>query len=100
MQTHSEFNKSRASRPYWLLLALALFFAAQIVSTSHWHDAASNTLDGDCALCVLSSATGAAIVSDTFTIASIVFAIFIISHVARIFVFRRVCSYNSRAPPL
>ena len=100
MQTHSEFNKSRARRPYWLLLALALFFAGQIASASHWHDAASNTIDSDCALCVLSSATGAAIVSDAFKVASIVLCTFLVVHVARVFVSRRAYSYRSRAPPL
>lgn len=100
MQNLGGMNKARARRPYWLLLALALFFAGQIASASHWHDVASSTIDNDCALCVLSSATGAAIVSDAFNIASIVLCTFLVIHVARIFVSQRAYSYNSRAPPL
>ena len=100
MHNLGEMNKPRASRPYWLLLALALFFAGQIAAASHWHDAAANAIDSDCALCVLSSATGAAIVADAFNITGIVLCIFLAVHVARVFISRRAYFYQSRAPPL
>jgi len=100
VQNLGDMNKARACRPYWLLLALALFFAGQIASASHWHDAASNTVDSDCALCALSSVAGAAIVSDAINIASIVLCTFLVVHVARVFISQRAYSYRSRAPPL
>lgn len=99
MQNLSEFNKPRARRPYWLLLALALFFAGQIAAVSHWHDAAASGIDSDCALCVLSSTTGAAIVADAVKIAGIVLCIFFLFHVTRAFVSQHVSFYQSRAPP-
>lgn len=44
-----------------MLLVLALFLAGQVASSAHWHDvAAANQLDADCALCMLSTASGAA----------------------------------------
>jgi hypothetical protein len=86
-------------RPYWLVLTLVLFFAGQIASSAHWHNA-SNQLDADCALCMLSGANGAAVISDTWQPLSIplgvtVFLLFVapIRRIARRF-------HDSRAPPL
>ncbi|MFT3930050.1 MAG: hypothetical protein QM709_07100 [Spongiibacteraceae bacterium] len=100
MQTLSEFNKSRARRPYWVLLALALFFAGQIAVASHWHEATANTIDNDCALCVLSSTAGTAIVADAVKIVGIAFCVFFFVHSTRVFVSLRASFYQSRAPPL
>lgn len=99
MQNFGELNKGSARRPYWLLLALVLFFAGQVAVSTHWHDVA-NTLDADCALCVLSSATSAAIASDALNIASIVLCSLLLIEFTCVFVFRRTYAYQSRAPPL
>lgn len=98
MQSLGKMNKSRASRPYWVLLALALFFAGQIAIASHWHND-SVVLDTDCALCALSSATSAAITPDALIIASIPLVTFVFIEITRAFVSQRVVAYQSRAPP-
>ncbi len=100
MQNSRSINNVRACRPYWVLLALALFFAGQIAAVSHWHDAATNSIDNDCALCVLSSAAGAAIASAAFVIGGIALALFIAAASVRNAKSRCVCVYQSRAPPL
>jgi len=98
MQNLGNINKLRAQRPYWLLLALVLFFAGQIATASHWHNN-PDTLDADCALCMLSSATGAAIVTHALTFANIAFCIFILAEIIQAIAHRCVRSYDSRAPP-
>ena len=99
MQNLGEINKARARRPYWLLLALALFFAGQIAISAHWHDAASTTLDSDCALCVLSSTAGAAIAADALVVAGIILCTFLLIEISCTFISQRVHAYQSRAPP-
>lgn len=85
-------------RPYWLLLALALFLGGQIASAGHWHDNAK-TVDSECALCVLSSATSGAITANawqaTVVSAFIFFAIYFVVPFTR----ETLRVYNSRAPP-
>lgn len=105
MQNLGEINKVRARRPYWLLLALALFFAGQIAIAAHWHDAApsshtNSTLDSDCALCVLSSTAGAAVVAAALVIAGIALCAFLLTEITRTFISQRAHAYQSRAPPL
>lgn len=85
-------------RPYWLLLALVLFLGGQIASAGHWHDNAK-TVDSECALCVLSSATSGAITANAWQAAVvsvfIFFAIYFVVPPAR----ETLRFYNSRAPP-
>lgn len=99
MRNLGEPNETRAGRPYWLLLALVLFFAGQIAVASHWHDDA-NALDADCALCILSSASGAALNSETLTISGFALCVVVFRYIARAFVARRTQAYASRAPPV
>jgi uncharacterized membrane protein YhaH (DUF805 family) len=85
-------------RPYWLLLVLALFLAGQVASASHWHDALDQA-DADCALCVLSSANGAAAIAKGWQFAAVLFygiAVFLFVPMARRSVVR---FHDSRAPP-
>jgi uncharacterized membrane protein YhaH (DUF805 family) len=92
-------NAARSPRrPYWLLLVLALFLAGQVASTAHWHDALDPT-DADCALCVLSSANGAAAVGKDWQFAAVFFgciAVFLFVPMARRTAVR---FHDSRAPP-
>jgi hypothetical protein len=99
MQNLGKINKTSARKPYWLLLALVLFFSGQIAAASHWHDNA-DVVDADCALCVLSSATSAALVPDALVIASVTLCTFIFIEITRTITRRCVRSYDSRAPPL
>ena len=104
MQNFGEFNKASAVRPYWLLLALVLFLAGQVATAAHWHDDRAafgdqSSLDLDCALCVLSSAAGAALTSDPLILASIALCTFIFTAITRTFIARRAPAYDSRAPP-
>jgi len=94
----SNFDRSFLRRPYWLVLVLALFFAGQVASSAHWHDAAKQ-LDADCALCMLSGANGAAAVASAWQPLSIplgapVFLLFVTA-------IRRIAIrfHDSRAPP-
>ncbi|HSB96844.1 MAG TPA: hypothetical protein VLC91_10355 [Spongiibacteraceae bacterium] len=94
----SNFDRSFLRRPYWLVLVLALFFAGQVASSAHWHDAATQ-LDVDCALCMLSGANGAAVVANVWQPLSIplgapVFLLFVAA-------IRRIATrfHDSRAPP-
>lgn len=99
MQNSGNENKRRALRPYWLLLALALFFAGQIATAAHWHNDL-NSVDADCALCVLSSAAGAAIIdSAVVLVAATLFAFIILLAVPSAYCGVSRC-YDSRAPPL
>lgn len=98
MQNLGEIHKTRARRPYWLLLALVLFVAGQIATASHWHNDL-NKIDADCALCVLSSATSAAIVDSALPIISVVLCAFILAEITQAIAHRCVRSYDSRAPP-
>jgi hypothetical protein len=98
MQNLGELTRVKARRPYWLLLALALFFAGQVATASHWHNDAAK-LDADCALCVLSSAAGAAIVPDALIVAGVAVSTFIFIEITCAFIYRRVYAYDSRAPP-
>lgn len=103
MSALSDFFSRRARRPYWLLLALALFCAGQVAIASHWHhDSALNdnsSLDIDCALCVLSSAAGAALATHAVVMASIVLCAFIFFAPVCVVTATRVSAYDSRAPP-
>lgn len=86
-------------RPYWLLLVLALFLAGQIASAEHWHNDDSNSVDYDCALCVLSGVNGGAITSSAWQAPAVpLFAFFSIYF---FFAIRRsVVRFNdTRAPP-
>jgi hypothetical protein len=86
-------------RPYWLLLALALFLSGQIASAEHWHNASSEAVDYDCALCVLSGVNGAAIVSSAWQAQGVPLFVFI-SVYFFFFTRRSVVRFNdSRAPP-
>lgn len=87
-----------ARRPYWLLLALALFVAGQCLSVSHWHDF-DNRADFDCALCVLSSASGAAALDSAWPSLATVLAalVFLVAVYALQRGVRRF--HDSRAPP-
>lgn len=93
-----KFNARALRRPYWLLLVLALFIGGQIVSSAHWHDT-SHQLDADCALCMLSSANGAAATNAAWQPLSVplgapVFLLFVAA-------IRRIATrfHDSRAPP-
>lgn len=96
--------QASARRPYWLLLALVLFFAGQVAAAAHWHvdgePGQHNSLDLDCALCALSSAAGAAIASTAFALASLALAAFVFLPPAQAIIAQRVHAYRSRAPPL
>lgn len=98
MRNLVEINKTSTRRPYWLLLALLLFFAGQIAAAAHWHDEA-NVIDADCALCVLSSATGAAITAAALTFAGLILCTFILTETARVIARPCAHAYDSRAPP-
>lgn len=85
-------------KSYGLLLVLALFLAGQIASSAHWHDAASQ-LDTDCALCMLSTANGAAAVADGWQLLVVpCIILFVLPFPAMV---RRtvVRFHDSRAPP-
>lgn len=85
-------------RPYWLLLVLALFLAGQVASAAHWHDAIDQA-DADCALCMLSSANGAAAVAAGWQfLAAPLGSLFVFMFVPMV---RRavVRFHDSRAPP-
>jgi hypothetical protein len=87
-----------ARRPYWLLLVLALFLAGQVASSSHWHEALAQA-DADCALCMLSSATGAAAIATGWQLTAIPLAFFAVS-LLLVAVRRSVVRFHdSRAPP-
>ena len=86
-------------RPYWLLLVLALFLGGQIASAGHWHDSAK-TIDHDCALCVLSSATSGAITSNAWHAGVFLSFIFIAFHCAAPLTRGAERFYESRAPPV
>lgn len=98
MNSPSRNGRDSGRRPYWLLLVLALFLAGQAASAGHWHDSA-NTADHDCALCVLSSAGGAALQSSGWqplAIALCAFtAYFFLTSLRR----GAVRFHDSRAPP-
>lgn len=84
--------------PYGLLLVLALFLAGQVASAAHWHDVI-DTPDVDCALCMLSSANGAAAIGTGFQFLTTFFsgfAVFLFVPMARRTVVR---FHDSRAPP-
>lgn len=99
MQNLGNINKARVRRPYWLLLALVLFFAGQVATAAHWHNDLDK-LDADCALCVLSSAASAAIVTAALTFASVALSAFVLVEIIQTIAHRCVRSYDSRAPPL
>lgn len=88
-------------RPWWLLLALALFFAGQTLAAAHRHDdgIGGKSSDGDCALCIYSS-TATAAVSTAGLQAAVIFAAVIgftqAAGIRRAAV--RFC--DSRAPPV
>ena len=86
-------------RPYWLLLALALLLAGQVASAGHWHNNDSNTVDYDCALCLLSGISGSAVTSIAWQVPSVPsFAFFSVYFFFS--VRRSVVRFNdSRAPP-
>ena len=89
----------RRRRPYWLLLALALFFAGQCLSVAHWHEP-STGFDADCGLCLFSSATGGAFVSTGWLPTAIVASLFLFCfHVPCV---RRSAPrfHDSQAPPV
>lgn len=98
-----DFDRSTRRRPlsltpYGLLLALALFVAGEVASSAHWHDAAKQ-LDTDCALCMLSTANGAAAVASAWQLPTVLIAAFIVilqSPTVRRTVVR---FHDSRAPP-
>jgi hypothetical protein len=88
-----------ARRPYWLLLALALFLAGQLAISQHWHDASSAAVDYDCALCVLSGVSGAAAIASGWQAIAVPLCVF--STLYFFLVYRR-CAIrfnDSRAPP-
>jgi hypothetical protein len=98
-----DFDRSSRRRPlsltpYGLLLVLALFLAGQIASAAHWHDAV-NQLDTDCALCMLSTANGAAALASGWQLPTVLvaaFTVILLSSMVRRTVVR---FHDSRAPP-
>jgi hypothetical protein len=92
-------NRRNTRRPYWLLLALALFVAGQIASAGHWHDD-SKTLDADCALCMLSGANSGAAIHSAWPLVAVALFAFVSFFVVKLT--QRCCSrcYDSRAPPV
>jgi hypothetical protein len=94
----SKFHRRSRRRPYWLVLALALFLAGQVAGSAHWHETASQ-LDADCALCMLSNANGAAVSAAswpplTIALSGIVCLVFAVPASRRVVRF-----FDSRAPP-
>lgn len=91
-------QRSLLFRPYWLVLALVLFFAGQIASSAHWHDI-GNQLDADCALCMLSGANGAALTTSTWQPLSIPLGAPLVLIIAAVVRCAATPCYDSRAPP-
>lgn len=88
----------RNRRPWWLLLALALFLAGQTLAAAHWHDD-SQGLDSDCALCVYSSTATAAVTAAGWQIPVVVIAAIAFTLVTGVqLIAVRFC--DSRAPPV
>ncbi|MET0378699.1 MAG: hypothetical protein ABW049_06860 [Spongiibacteraceae bacterium] len=88
----------RCRRPWWLLLALALFLAGQTLAAAHWHDS-SQDADDDCALCVYSATATAAVAAAGWHIpvviaAAIGFSLFTSVRLVAV----RFC--DPRAPPV
>jgi hypothetical protein len=81
-----------------LLLVLALFLGGQIASNSHWHDTTA-PVDADCALCMLSSANGAAAVDSAWKLQVAPFGVFVISLLLVALRRAAVRFHDSRAPP-
>jgi hypothetical protein len=99
----SKFESRRLRRPYWLALALVLFFAGQIVGSAHWHNSllhnTTDQLDADCALCMLSNANGVAVSASswpplTIPLSGIICIAFAVSRSRSVVRF-----FDSRAPP-
>lgn len=93
-------NAPRNHRPWWLLLALALFLAGQTLATAHRHDDSlgSTGADADCALCIYSSTATAAVSIASLQMAVIFAAIVGFAPFAGILrAAVRFC--DSRAPP-
>ncbi len=91
-------NLHRNRRPWWLLLALALFLAGQTLAAAHWHDD-SQGLDSDCALCVYSSTATAAVAAAGWQTPIVIVAAILFSLVTSVrLVAVRFC--DSRAPPV
>ncbi len=99
MNSQHDIDKRRARRPYWLLLVLALFVAGQVAAAGHWHDN-SDTHHADCALCLLSSANGAAAIDSTVPFIAVALSefVFLFTLPATRGGFSRC--YDSRAPPV
>ena len=98
MQNLGNINKTRARRPYWLLLALVLFFAGQIATASHWHNDL-NKVDADCALCMLSSANSAAAIDSALPVIAVVLFACIFLFILPVTRSGFSRCYDSRAPP-
>jgi CHASE2 domain-containing sensor protein len=86
-------------RPYWLLLVLALFLAGQVASASHWHEAATAPADADCALCILSSANGAAAIAEGWQLPATPPGVFLALFLLVVARRAAVRFHDSRAPP-
>lgn len=86
-------------RPYWLLLVLALFLAGQVASAQHWHNAVSDAVDYDCALCVLSGTNTGAIITSAWQ-APVIIVFAFVSFYCCVAIQRGVVRFNdARAPP-
>jgi hypothetical protein len=92
-------DSARAGSRYWLLLALLLFIASQLLAAEHRH-ADRIGFHGDCAVCVLSAAGGAAAIDSAWR--------YPLPMLAAIYLHRRggrsrpaaIRFCDSRAPPL
>jgi hypothetical protein len=85
-------------RPYWLLLVLALFVAGQVAGFSHWHDAVDQP-EPDCALCMLSTANGAAAIAGEWQLPQLP-SVYLLVSLLLVAVLRTVERFHdSRAPP-
>jgi hypothetical protein len=81
-----------------LLLVLALFFAGQVAGSAHWHEAVAQP-DVDCALCMLSTANGAAAIATGWQLPALLFGAVFVS-LFLVAVRRTVVRFHdSRAPP-